>query len=79
MAVSVSHAWSPLSSFFLMCFYEFIVHSTTQPKVIYHVVVERDPPRVWCDCVGYRSHGYCKHIKMYKALIERLLSSNPGF
>ena len=53
--------------------YSFAVHSTSELCKIYNVVIEIDPSRVYCDCLGYRSHGYCKHIKIYKTLIAKVL------
>ena len=60
-----------------MSHYAWQVHSTTQYKKLYWVTVEWDPPRVYCECQGYRTHGYCRHIKMYKRLVDRILAEKP--
>jgi len=57
---------------------ELRVCSTTDPETIYTIRVEKDPDRVFCDCVGCRTHGYCKHLKIYYRVIQRLLHEKPG-
>jgi len=61
-----------------MSIYTFKIHSTSDIDTEYTFVIETDPPRVYCDCIGFCVHGRCKHIKMYKALITKILIQNPG-
>jgi hypothetical protein len=63
--------------FFSMLLKEIHVASSTDPSRVYTIRVERDPDRVFCDCVGCMTHGYCKHIKFYYHAIQRILHEKP--
>lgn len=53
--------------------------STSDPSLNYTIEVRRNPPSVKCNCKGFRTKGYCKHIGFYKKLIEAYLHETPGF
>ena len=55
-----------------------LVASTSDPGKIYTITIERNPDRVSCDCLGCVTHGYCKHMKIYYRVIQRLLHEKPG-
>ena len=61
-----------------MKIYEIVVHSTTQKNTWYHIEIFKDPDIVKCDCRAGRIHGFCRHIKFYKKLIDHLLTKNPA-
>jgi len=53
--------------------------STTNPDDTYTIYVNSHYKSVTCSCVGCRTHGYCKHIKFYKGLINDFLHEKGYF
>jgi len=46
------------------------VQSKSDPTKTHDVTIIRDPPRVFCDCIGAQVHKYCRHIKQLKCYID---------
>lgn len=53
------------------------IPSTTRSGVKYNLTIDVDNNRVKCSCTGFQSHGYCKHIRMYKTLINKKIYGDP--
>jgi len=52
--------------------------STTDPEQSYIITVDRVHKLVDCTCTGFRTHGYCKHIKFYKKIIQEFIKKGEG-
>ena len=46
------------------------VQSKSNPAKTHDVTITRDPPRVFCDCVGAQVHKYCHHMKELKGYTD---------
>jgi hypothetical protein len=53
--------------------------STSDCTKDYKIEAVRDPQTVKCTCTGFLTHGYCKHIRFYHALIQQFFDRTPGF
>ena len=51
----------------------YFISSRTNPTVLHEVKIDPKKKRVFCDCQGFRFHGYCNHIKFYKKTIKKLM------
>jgi hypothetical protein len=49
------------------------VPSTTQFDVVYTLVIDKKNKKLSCSCPGFSIHGYCKHSRMYKPIISKVL------
>jgi hypothetical protein len=52
--------------------------STSNINDSYTIEVNKTKNTVVCDCIGFNTHGVCKHIKFYKTLIKMFLDAKPG-
>lgn len=41
-------------------------------KHVYHVSYNKDTGEYSCDCIGFRVHHTCKHIKEFKNYLEKI-------
>jgi len=47
------------------------IPSTTRSGVTYNLTINTTENKVTCTCTGFQSHGYCKHTRIYKQLINQ--------
>jgi hypothetical protein len=52
--------------------------STTDAKSSYTIEVNKYKKTVTCNCSGFQTHGFCKHIKFYRSLINSYLDQTSG-
>lgn len=52
--------------------------STSDINASYTIEVVKGSKSVDCTCMGFQTHGYCKHIKFYKSLIKQFLDEKAG-
>jgi len=51
----------------------FFISSRSNPDVLHEIKIYPEEKRVHCDCLGFRFHGYCNHIKFFKKTIKKLI------
>lgn len=54
------------------------IPSTSTLLKRYDIIIDTTKGTVNCDCIGFKTHGRCKHIKFYKKLIKPLLHEKQG-
>ena len=45
--------------------------------MIYNLTIDTNSNKVTCTCIGFLTHGYCKHTRIYKPLISKKLYGDP--
>jgi len=53
------------------------IPSTTRSGVKYTLTIDTTHNNVKCTCQGFQCHGYCKHTRMYRPLINQKLYGDP--
>jgi predicted nucleic acid-binding Zn finger protein len=51
------------------------VPSNTIPDKTYFLTITKTPERTYCECLGFKTHGYCDHIRKNKTVIEEFLNA----
>lgn len=49
------------------------VQSKSDPDKYYDVTILREPPSVFCNCIGGQVHKYCHHIKQVKSYTDAFI------
>jgi len=54
------------------------ISSRSNPEEVHNIKIMPKEKRVSCDCLGFKFHGYCSHIKFYKKMIRRVINDSTN-